>query len=134
MFPEDESSGNIVLFLPACAEKTADEATDDCGTEGNPAVTAAAMTMTVVFGCMMVSRRSTVFFNMMPGGGFGGTASAATAARGCESRSAERHAGKSENRKFFESLVHSAPSLSVFVFDADLIAAYKRVGAFFVFI
>jgi hypothetical protein len=42
-----------------------------------------------------------------------------TTVRGCHHRSVESYAGKSENHKFFKSLVHNTPSLSFFCFYAD---------------
>ena len=42
-----------------------------------------------------------------------------TAAGSCHQRAAESYTGKGENHKFFESLVHSTPSLSFFWFYAD---------------
>ena len=41
---------------------------------------------------------------------------------------AESCTGKSENHKFFESLVHITPSLSLFGFMRTIFAAYKKEG------
>ena len=71
-------------------------------------------------------RRGAVFRRVVPWRGFRGVAFAA--ARSGHRRGAERETRKSENRKFFECLVHGAPSLSFFFCFADPIAAYAMQG------
>jgi hypothetical protein len=90
------------------------------------------MMFMVVARCfMMMSLRCVMLwcrrapYRLMPWGGFRGVAFAA--ARSGHRRGAERETRESENRKFFECLVHGAPSLSFFCF-ADPIAAYAMQG------
>ena len=52
-----------------------------------------------------------------------------TAAGRCHHGTAESYTGKGEDHKFFESLVHSTPSLSFFGFMRTILAAYNRLGA-----
>lgn len=50
------------------------------------------------------------------------------ATRSSEGCAAECKAGKSENRKLFESFVHNTPSLSSFVLMRIFLAAYIKIG------
>ena len=106
----------------AGAEETTYETADDGCAERYPAIFLAVVVMAVVgFWCRpavdvsfrrMVPWRRRSPRSLMPGGG--PRSMTLAAARSRESRSAESCAGESENQKFFESLVHSAPSLSFF--------------------
>ena len=115
-----------VRRLQARPQKVSDESADDCRAECRPAVVViVVMVVDIVVAVMTCFRSRAVmvvsfggvvsggwdaFCGLMPWRRGGGVAFAA--ARRCNGCSAERHTGKSENQKLFESLVHSAPSLS----------------------
>lgn len=114
-----------VRRLQARPQKVSDESAYDCRAECRPAVVVIVVVVDIVVAVMTCFRSRAVmvvsFGGVVPGGrepfcGLmlwrwgGGVAFAAT--RCCNGCSAERHTGKSENQKLFESLVHSAPSLS----------------------
>ena len=138
------------VFLLA-ADKTAKKSAEKGTTESYPAVVIVAVVVFdmmdsanrgVMFGRMMLFRSNMVFFrgglrlSNMPLRGFlmfyrlmfrGGSATVVTtAARSCNSRTAESNAGESRNHQCFECLVHITPSLSSLLFHADLLAAYIR--------
>ena len=75
--------------------------------------------------CMMLGRRRPLC-GLVSGGGLLGAALTTTGSR--HGRSAESYAGKGENHQLFESLVHSAPSLSSFVLTRTFLAAYIKIG------
>ena len=63
---------------------------------------------------------------LMPRRWFGRTTF--TSVRSCHHGTAESCTGKGENHKFFKSLVHITPSLSLFSFMRTILAAYNRIG------
>ena len=81
---------------------------------------------------MMMSLRCVMFwsrrapYRLMPWGGFRRATFASV--RSCHHGTAESYTGKGENHKFFESLVHITPSLSLFGFMRTILAAYNRLG------
>ena len=135
------------VFLLA-ADKTAKKSAEKGCAEDCPAVVIIAVMFDmmdranrgVMFGRVMLLRRYMMFLRRglrlsnMPLRGFlmfyrlmfrsGSATVVTTAARSCNSRSAESNAGKSRNHQCFECLVHITPSLSFLLFHADLLAAY----------
>ena len=75
--------------------------------------------------CVMFWRRR-ASYRLMPWSGFR-RATFATV-RSSHHGTAESYTGKGENHKFFESLVHITPSLSLFSFMRTILAAYNMVG------
>ena len=91
------------------------------------------MAVLVVARCLMMMSpgrvmfwRGRAFHRLMSWGGFRRAPS--TTVRSCHHGSAESYTGKDEKHKFFESLVHITPSLSLFGFMRTIFAAYKKEG------
>ena len=129
----------IFSQLLTSAKKSADETTDNCRAKRHPASVMSAvmmvnlmMFMVVARSFMMMSLRCVMFwrrrapYRLMPWGGFR-RATFATV-RSSHHGTAESCTGKGENHKFFESLVHIIPSLSLFSFMRTILAAYNRIG------
>ena len=125
--------------LLTSSKKSADETTDNCRAKRHPSSVMSAvmmvnlmMFMVVARSFMMMSLRCVMFWRrrapcrLMPWGGFR-RATFATV-RSCHHGTAESCTGKGENHKFFESLVHITPSLSLFSFMRTILAAYNRLG------
>ena len=125
--------------LLTSAKESADESTDNCRAKRHPASVMSAVMMVNIMMFMVVTRcfmmmflRCVMFwsrrapYRLMPWGGFR-RATFATV-RSCHHGTAESYTGKGENHKFFESLVHITPSLSLFSFMRTILAAYNRLG------
>ena len=125
--------------LLTSAKESADETTDNCRAKCHPASVMSAVMMVNFMVFMVVARCRTMMFLrrvmfrrgrapycLMSWGGFR-RATFATV-RSCHHWTAESYTGKGENHKFFESLVHITPSLSLFSFMRTILAAYNRIG------
>jgi hypothetical protein len=86
----------------------------------------AARCRTMMFLGRVMFRRGRAFYRLMSWGRLG--RATFTAVRSGHHGSAESCTGKSENHKFFESLVHITPSLSFLVFCGPSSPLTKRQG------
>lgn len=125
--------------LLTSAKESADETTDNRRAKRHPTGVMSAVMMVNFMMFMVVARCRTMMFlgrvmlwrrrapcRLMPWGGFR-CATFATV-RSSHHGTAESYTGKGEDHKFFESLVHSTPSLSLFSFMRTILAAYNRIG------
>ncbi len=135
------ASGCVLSFVNSLtnAEKSADESAYNSRAKRHPAIVMATvmvvnvMVYVVMFGgwmmmflgCVMFFCRRTLYCLMSRGGFWRATF---TSVRSSHHGTAESYAGKSENHKFFKSLVHITPSLSFFVLMRTNFAAYNSLG------
>lgn len=133
----------ILRPLVAGSEKSADKTAYNSSAESYPTIVFTAMMVVLVVGMVFWFRSWTVVSVFLVSRGLGREralrglmlgrvlmCTSVAATRSSEGCAAECKAGKSENRKLFESLVHITPSLSLFGFMRTILAAYNMIGHF----